>query len=77
MIVSGAGFSMTEEEWPEVESPTLGKVNALYHMLSGFEFEPGTPWTYSVCAQTFTGQIAQWCDPVSYTHLTLPTILLV
>uniref|UniRef100_A0A7S3WER0 Amidase domain-containing protein n=1 Tax=Emiliania huxleyi TaxID=2903 RepID=A0A7S3WER0_EMIHU len=60
MIVSGAGFSMTEEEWPEVESPTLGKVNALYHMLSGFEFEPGTPWTYSVCAQTFTGQIAQW-----------------
>merc|ERR1712113_784694 len=30
------------------------------HMLSGFEVAPGEPWIYSICGQTFTGQIAQW-----------------
>ncbi len=59
-LLTAGGFTLNTAEWPTVDSPTLGSVNALYHMLSGFEYEPGSAWTYSVCAQTFTGQIAQW-----------------
>lgn len=59
-LLTAGGFTLNTAEWPTVDSPTLGSVNALYHMLSGFEYQPGSAWTYSVCAQTFTGQIAQW-----------------
>lgn len=59
-LLSDAGMTVVEEDWPTVDSPTLGSVNALYHLLYGFEYAPGEPFWYSVCAQTFTGQIAQW-----------------
>ena len=64
-VLGKAGFDISRDEWPKVDSPRFGKpINALRHLIFGIEYAPGKYCTGNNIVQgshSFAGQAATFC----------------